>query len=136
MPLIGHVAATAGKVGSFRRNNVLTVLFVWNLVVFGAFVLTYRFYGLRHVEMPKEGMKPSWGLAFYFAAITHFSFTPPGEMMAKDTAGRALIATHSFLSWAPLFWVVFSPTSGASNANGNGVLDNFPPVPLTGGAYW
>lgn len=111
--LTSVAAGAVGGLVGYRRQHVLKILFLWNLTVFAGFVLLYRFWGLRHMDLG-EGQSPSWHLAFYTAAITHYSFTPPFE--PKDAAGRTLVALHSSLSWLSLFLVVFAPGSAAAIA--------------------
>ena len=113
--MMATVAAGAlGGLVGYRRQHVLKILFLWNLTVFCGFVLLYRFWGLRHMDLG-AGQKPSWHLAFYAAAITHYSFTPPFE--PTDSAGRTLVVLHSTLSWLSLFLVVFAPGSAAALAS-------------------
>ena len=112
MMMASMAAGALGGLAGYRRQHVLRILFLWNLTVFFGFVLLYRTWGLHHMDLGEQ--KPSWHLAFYFAALTHYSFTPPFE--PKDAAGRTLVALHSTLSWVPLFLVVFAPGSAAAVA--------------------
>ena len=103
----GRWSALIASIKHARSNHTIAILFWYHVILYVIFMFIYRYVGLKHVILP-EGSSVDFGTAAYYAAVTQYSYTPPGEMPPIDKVGRAIIGLHITLSWLSIFWAVFS----------------------------
>ena len=104
--MVPHFAKLVQETKELHNRQTLNVLLLYTFFLWVVFTIIYRFWGLKHVQMP-GGTKITWRTAAYYSGITQFSFTPPGEAPPLDDTARTIIGLHACLSYCTIFWILF-----------------------------